>query len=302
MTPNLSSARKRGRPSLNRNLTNSEPADEIIALGLPENRHGEGDKQSQDHRMTVGNQNCTFLQQDHPSKNVTIEIQVDSHPMMRQSRRGVTGRQFAARDRLLTRQEDTAGSRPVWNDIYEVFHFTDWIAPTIEACIYTWDPKIRLKGVAALDTIAGYTKDIPSCAFLSFKKAMVSEKCEVDNVDASSFDCLCRHLSAIAIAVSRHVDTQCSVDFAEAIGHVCGVWQIYGSTASELPEATSILDKDLSGDSSNKASNTATETKSGSGAAVAASSTSSDNGAAMPTGGSRLVTLGGIVALAGVLV
>ncbi|KAH7191251.1 hypothetical protein DER44DRAFT_794798 [Fusarium oxysporum] len=80
MTPNLSSARKRGRPSLNRNLTNSEPADEIIALGLPENRRGEGDKQSQDHRMTVGNQNCTFLQQDHPSKNMTIEIQVDKPP------------------------------------------------------------------------------------------------------------------------------------------------------------------------------------------------------------------------------
>ncbi|KAF4334322.1 hypothetical protein FBEOM_11842 [Fusarium beomiforme] len=81
MTPNLSSARKRGRPSLNRNVTNSEPADEIIALDLPENRRGdEGDKQSQDHRMTVGNKNCTFLQQDHPSKNMTIEIQVDKPP------------------------------------------------------------------------------------------------------------------------------------------------------------------------------------------------------------------------------
>ncbi|KAF5705799.1 hypothetical protein FMUND_11922 [Fusarium mundagurra] len=81
MTPNLSSARKRGRPSLNRNVTDSEPADEIIALDLPEYRRGdEGDKQSEDHRMTVGNQNSTFLQQDHPSKNMTIEIQVDKPP------------------------------------------------------------------------------------------------------------------------------------------------------------------------------------------------------------------------------
>ncbi|KAF4951513.1 hypothetical protein FSARC_12907 [Fusarium sarcochroum] len=157
-------------------------------------------------------------------------------------------------------------------------------------------------GVVALDTIAGYTKDIPSCAFSSFKKVMETEKCEVDDVDASSFECLCRHLSAIAVAVSKSVDSQCSADFAEAIGHVCGLWQIYGSTASELPQATSILDKDLSGDSSDKASSTATGTKPGSGAAMTASSTSSDNGAAMPTGKVGFVgVVGGVAALAGVL-
>ncbi|KAJ4253900.1 hypothetical protein NW762_010298 [Fusarium torreyae] len=160
----------------------------------------------------------------------------------------------------------------------------------------------NVMGALALDTIAGYTKDIPSCAFSSFKKVMESEKCEVDDVDASSFECLCRHLSAIAVGVSKSVDSQCSLDFTEAIGHVCGLWQIYGSTASELPQATSILDKDLSGDSSDKASTTATGTNSGSDAAVTASSTSSDNGAAMPTGRFALVgVVGGAAALAGVL-
>ncbi|KAJ4250253.1 hypothetical protein NW764_016474 [Fusarium oxysporum] len=57
---------------------NSEPADEIIALGLPKNRSGDkGDKQSEDHEVTVGNEVSAFLKRYHPSGNGTIEIQVD---------------------------------------------------------------------------------------------------------------------------------------------------------------------------------------------------------------------------------
>ena len=40
------------------------------------------------------------------------------------------------------------------------------------------------------------------------------------------------------------------LDFIQAIGYICGIWLVDGSTASELPQATSILGKDLSGNSS----------------------------------------------------
>jgi hypothetical protein len=58
---------------------------------------------------------------------------------------------------------------------------------------------------AALDTLAGYAGDIPDCAFSAFKKAMKDENCE-----ATSFDCLCRHSSAIAVAVAKDTDASCS--------------------------------------------------------------------------------------------
>jgi hypothetical protein len=58
---------------------------------------------------------------------------------------------------------------------------------------------------AALDTLAGYAGDIPDCAFSAFKKAMKDENC-----DATSFDCLCRHSSAIAVAVAKDTDASCS--------------------------------------------------------------------------------------------
>ncbi|KAG5654824.1 hypothetical protein KAF25_000231 [Fusarium avenaceum] len=61
----------------------------------------------------------------------------------RQSRRGATGRQFAARDRLLAEQEDTFGSRPVWNDVYEVFHCTG--VPCVNAGFYCWRDPVSKK-------------------------------------------------------------------------------------------------------------------------------------------------------------
>ena len=60
-----------------------------------------------------------------------------------QSRRGATGRQFAARDRLLAEQEDTSGSRPVWNDVYEVFHCTG--VPCVNAGFYCWRDPVSKK-------------------------------------------------------------------------------------------------------------------------------------------------------------
>ncbi|KAF4502810.1 hypothetical protein FAGAP_966 [Fusarium agapanthi] len=59
------------------------------------------------------------------------------------SRRGATGRQFAARDRLLAEQEDTSGSRPVWNDVYEVFHCTG--VPCVNAGFYCWRDPVSKK-------------------------------------------------------------------------------------------------------------------------------------------------------------
>ena len=83
---------------------------------------------------------------------------------------------------------------------------------------------VNILGVAALDTLAGYTADIPKCAYSEFKKAMESENCEVSDVDSSSFECLCKHSSAIAVAVAKGVnDAQCSagkLPFAVGYRHV----------------------------------------------------------------------------------
>ncbi|KAK7409515.1 hypothetical protein QQX98_008299 [Neonectria punicea] len=160
---------------------------------------------------------------------------------------------------------------------------------------------VNVLGVsAALDTLAGYTADIPECAYSEFKKAMESENCEVSDVDSSSFECLCKHSSAIAVAVAKGVnDAQCSADFAQAVGSACGVWLVYGSTASELAKATSLLAEELSGNSPSTASDSsATATDSSSDAATAAAS-SSTNLAAVPTAGSGVAgLLGGAAALA----
>lgn len=91
-------------------------------------------------------------------------------------------------------------------------------------------------------------------------------------------------------------------DFAQAIGSVCGVWLVDGTTASDYAEATSLLAKDLdgsSGGSSDKTDSGSSATATDA-AAATASSTKSDNAAAA-TMGPGLVGIMGAAAVAALL-
>ncbi|KAI5458790.1 hypothetical protein BGZ63DRAFT_466455 [Mariannaea sp. PMI_226] len=104
---------------------------------------------------------------------------------------------------------------------------------------------VNILGVTAVDTIEQDVANIPECSFAELKKALKSENCGSTDVE-----CMCGHLDAIAGAVIPNVEHQCGLDFAQSFGSMCGIWAIFDSTASHYAEATSILAKDLDGDSS----------------------------------------------------
>ena len=56
------------------------------------------------------------------------ECPVDSTNKVGKSGRGATGKQLAARDRYIAQQE-AAGIRPVWKDVYELFECTSVVCP-----------------------------------------------------------------------------------------------------------------------------------------------------------------------------
>jgi hypothetical protein len=55
--------------------------------------------------------------------------------------------------------------------------------------------------VTALQGLAGYASDIPSCAYAAFTSAVAKEGCSTTDVNASEFDCLCSHLGGISYDV-----------------------------------------------------------------------------------------------------
>ncbi|KAI9147313.1 hypothetical protein HJFPF1_12332 [Paramyrothecium foliicola] len=56
--------------------------------------------------------------------------------------RGATGRQLNARDRLLAQQEEESGTRPVWKEVYALFHCTG--VPCTNNQFYCWrDPESK---------------------------------------------------------------------------------------------------------------------------------------------------------------
>ena len=66
-------------------------------------------------------------------------------------------------------------------------------------------------GVSAVaKTLDEAAKQVPECAFSAFTQAMKDAKCDVDNVGASTFDCMCSHLGSIPITVSKNVPVECS--------------------------------------------------------------------------------------------
>ncbi|KAG8408346.1 hypothetical protein J3459_017887 [Metarhizium acridum] len=65
-------------------------------------------------------------------------------------------------------------------------------------------------GVLALNSLSGYTKDIPKCAHSALVDGMKQEGCDVSNITAEDFDCLCKHIAAISIIVAKNVDAPCT--------------------------------------------------------------------------------------------
>lgn len=65
--------------------------------------------------------------------------------------------------------------------------------------------------VRALDSLSGYTKDIPKCAYAALVDGMKQEGCDISQVTAEDFNCFCKHLSALAIIVAKSdVGSTCS--------------------------------------------------------------------------------------------
>lgn len=64
--------------------------------------------------------------------------------------------------------------------------------------------------VRALESLSGYAKDIPKCAYAPLVDGMKQEGCDISQVTSEDFDCLCKHVSAIAIIVAKSVESTCS--------------------------------------------------------------------------------------------
>lgn len=63
---------------------------------------------------------------------------------------------------------------------------------------------------AALQSLTEYTNDIPSCVVPYLPDALKSEGCDLTTIDASDFDCFCKHISAIAVILVGKVPATCS--------------------------------------------------------------------------------------------
>ncbi|KAK8110148.1 Extracellular membrane protein- CFEM domain protein [Apiospora kogelbergensis] len=126
----------------------------------------------------------------------------------------------------------------------------------------------------ALESLSQDVEDIPSCAHAALASAMTKEGCKITDISSETFDCMCRHMTPIVVDMVHAVSTDCSTEFASAIGHVCGVWRSNGylsTTASDLPQATSILAKELGAvatDTAASGSPTATTSKAAAASAV----------------------------------
>ncbi|KAK8137415.1 hypothetical protein PG984_002908 [Apiospora sp. TS-2023a] len=109
----------------------------------------------------------------------------------------------------------------------------------------TWPPQRASSGWKSLSEDV---EDIPSCSHAALASAMTKEQCTITDINSTTFDCLCRHMTPILISVQHAMSVDCATEFASAIGHVCGMWNVnqYASTtASDLAAATSILGTEL---------------------------------------------------------
>ncbi|KND87025.1 hypothetical protein TOPH_08323 [Tolypocladium ophioglossoides CBS 100239] len=154
-------------------------------------------------------------------------------------------------------------------------------------------------GATALEGLSGYVGDVPSCAYSTFAKAMSEAGCATTSVNAADFDCICKHMGSIAITVARGVDVKCSADFTTALGSFCGVWIVQGTTATDLPAATSILAAELAGQTPGAS---ATSGSASAASPTGATSKSTNIGVAPSPGPGVVGLVGGAVALAGFII
>lgn len=65
-------------------------------------------------------------------------------------------------------------------------------------------------GALAIDSLSEGVKDFPQCSLSAFKKALDKEGCDVKNVGAGTFDCLCKHLASIVVTMTTSkIDANC---------------------------------------------------------------------------------------------
>lgn len=65
-------------------------------------------------------------------------------------------------------------------------------------------------GVAAIESLSEYVGDVPKCAYSAFTESVEKEGCNTKDVNASTFDCICKHMASIVITVVREVDSNCN--------------------------------------------------------------------------------------------
>ncbi|KAJ6789660.1 hypothetical protein PWT90_08674 [Aphanocladium album] len=103
---------------------------------------------------------------------------------------------------------------------------------------------IGLAGAASahyVKSLTEYTKEIPQCAVEAMKIGMKNQGCDLKNVNAKDFDCICDNYLDIDGRVYAEVDHSCAADYASAAGILCGAWEVESTTASDLPQATQAL-------------------------------------------------------------
>lgn len=83
---------------------------------------------------------------------------------------------------------------------------------------------LGLAGAASADSwlksLSEYTNEIPSCAAAAFKTGMKNQGCDVVNVAAKDFDCLCDHYGKIEGRVYLDVVPSCSAGMLRSIHFV----------------------------------------------------------------------------------
>ncbi|OAA75326.1 hypothetical protein LEL_07314 [Akanthomyces lecanii RCEF 1005] len=155
-------------------------------------------------------------------------------------------------------------------------------------------------GALAVESLSESVKDLPQCSYSAFKNALEKEGCDVKDVGAGTFDCMCKHVASIAVTMAMDkVDANCQANWSTALAGVCVQWSVYSTTATDFPEATKALASEL-GAAANAGPTSATGSAASSGSTAGAASTPSSKGAAAAS--TPVMGLLGAAALAGILV
>lgn len=65
-------------------------------------------------------------------------------------------------------------------------------------------------GALAAESLSESVKDFPQCSYSAFKNALEKEGCDVKDIGAGTFDCMCKHVASIVVTmVTGKVDANC---------------------------------------------------------------------------------------------